>query len=79
MTRLRPESCSNDRREASAATRVKRGESLNLVQRFARIFGASYLLVGPTGFVPSLLLRSLQPGVVASRLPENERAAAPRA
>ncbi|WP_228281871.1 DUF4383 domain-containing protein [Rubrobacter marinus] len=34
------------------------------MQRFAQIFGAVYLLVGLTGFVPPLLLGGLPPGVL---------------
>ena len=37
---------------------------MSLVQRFAQVFGAAYLLVGLTGFVPPLLLGSLPPGVM---------------
>lgn len=37
---------------------------MSLVQRFAQVFGAAYLLVGLTGFVPPLLLGSLPPGVL---------------
>lgn len=36
---------------------------MSLVQRFAQVFGAAYLLVGLTGFVPPLLLGGLPPGV----------------
>lgn len=32
---------------------------MSLVQRFAQVFGAVYLLVGLTGFIPALLLGSL--------------------
>lgn len=37
---------------------------MSLVQRFAQVFGAAYLLVGLTGFVPPLLLGGLPPGVL---------------
>ena len=37
---------------------------MSLVQRFAQVLGAVYLLVGLTGFIPPLLLGSLPPGVI---------------
>lgn len=37
---------------------------MSLVQRFAQVFGALYLLVGLTGFVPPLLLGGLPSGVL---------------
>ena len=37
---------------------------MSLVQRFAQVFGALYLLVGLTGFIPPLLFGSLPPGVL---------------
>ncbi len=37
---------------------------MSLVQRFAQVLGAVYLLVGLTGFVPPLLFGSLPAGVI---------------
>ena len=37
---------------------------MSLVQRFAQVFGAAYLLVGLAGFVPPLLIGDLPPGVL---------------
>ncbi len=54
----------NYRGKVLAATNVTRGEFLSLVQRFAQVFGAAYLLVGLAGFIPLLLLGGLPPGVL---------------
>ena len=37
---------------------------MSLVQRFAQVFGAVYVLVGLTGFIPPLLFGSLPPDVL---------------
>ena len=37
---------------------------MSWAQRFAQVFGAVYLLVGITGFIPPLLLGSLPPEVI---------------
>ncbi len=37
---------------------------MSLAQRFAQVFGAVYLLVGITGFIPPLLLGNLPPEVM---------------
>ncbi len=43
----------NDRGKAMAKTHVTRGGYLSLVQCFAQVFGAAYLLVELTGFRPA--------------------------
>jgi hypothetical protein len=42
----------------------KEAEKMPIVQRFAQVFGAIYVLVGVAGFIPPLLIGSLPAGVL---------------